>query len=153
MRPIKFRGKRVDTGKWVYGSYHKHIDITPGPLVGRIDDIHVHPLIIKDGFSDWNMPRGMEAIKVIPETVGQFTGLYDCEKKEIYEDDIVHCIDMDGEEYVTTVRYDGYAPVIDVNGRDYDYSVIGWAIDVDIEEVQVIGNIHDNPDLLKGKSL
>lgn len=129
MRTIKFRGKRTDTREWVYGDLKHDKDVSITGLYDRVTIAGYHV----DG-----------------KTVGEFTGLLDENKQDIYEDDIVHCIDMDGEEYVTTVRYDGYAPVIDVNGRDYDYSVIGWAIDVDIEEVQVIGNIHDNPELLKG---
>lgn len=52
-----------------------------------------------------------------------------------------------GEEYTTTVECHCNVFVIDVNDRDYDYSPIGWAIDVDIEEIRVIGNIHDNPEV------
>lgn len=136
MRPIKFRGKRIDTGEWVFGNL---VNVRDG------NTSRYYPCIVisynHDSF-DW--------IEVKPETVGQFTGYLDENKQEVYEDDIVRCIDPDGEEYVTTVRHDGGAFAIDVVSCDYDYSAIGWAIDVDVEEMRVIGNIYDNPELLEG---
>lgn len=130
MRPIKFRGKRVDTGEWIYGDL----------LTSNGTECEI---------SDWDKVD-YSRYDVIPETVGQFTGYLDENKQEVYEDDIVRCIDPDGEEYVTTVRHDGGAFAIDVVSCDYDYSAIGWAIDVDVEEMRVIGNIYDNPELLEG---
>lgn len=65
-RPIKFRGKRIDNGEWVYGFY----------LYGAILDEH---LIWTDN-ENW---------RVDYETVGQFTRLYDRNNVEIFEDDIV----------------------------------------------------------------
>lgn len=130
MRTIKFRGKRVDTGKWIYGDL----------LTFNRTECEI---------SDWNTVD-YSRVDVIPETVGQFTGYFDENKQEIYEDDIIRCVTSDGEEYVSAVRHDGGAFAIDVNCCDYDYSAIGWAIDVDVEEMRVIGNIHDNPELLEG---
>lgn len=130
MRPIKFRGKRVDTDEWIYGDL----------LTSNGTECEI---------SDWDKVD-YSRYDVIPETVGQFTGYLDENKQEVYEDDIVRCIDPDGEEYVTTVRHDGGAFAIDVVSCDYDYSAIGWAIDVDVEEMRVIGNIYDNPELLEG---
>ena len=71
MREIKFRGKRIDNGEWVYGNY---IKVTP------YEDNGGHRICSQDS---WDM------FEVDPETVGQFTDLKDKNGKEIYEGDIL----------------------------------------------------------------
>lgn len=133
-RTIQFRGKAVKcslfpNGEWVDGYYYE--DTIAG----------IPRALIKSGELD---------VIVEPESIGQFTGLLDKNGKEIYEGDIIRYIDSYGDEYITIARYDGGAFIIDVTGCDYDYIAIGWAIDTDVQELWVIGNIHDNHELLEG---
>lgn len=117
-REIRFRGKRVDNGKWVYGG----ISIN-GNIVYIIEKIFIHDVITAE---------------VIPETVGQFTGLKDADDTEIYENDILfdeHCEEM----YV--VGFDEGKFIGSDNTIQFDLC--------DLYESVLIGNIHDDPELLE----
>lgn len=132
-REIKFRGKslinigNIKEGDWVYGgiTYNNDrvwIDI---PYIGEV--------------------------LIYPDTVGQFTGLYDNAKKEIYEGDIVKVNDEIIAEVIWENDYLGYFLYVNEensidsfeNGEQplYDY----WG------SIEVIGNIYDNPELLGGE--
>lgn len=70
---IKFKAKRLDNGKWVYGYFYKENGNT---------------YIIENRQKDSVLNRN-EAVLIDPSTVCQFTGLKDCEGKEVWEGDIV----------------------------------------------------------------
>jgi len=75
------------------------------------------------------------------------TGEKDDYNKEIYEKDILKCRDWAGNEYITTVRFESGAFIVDVSGCDYDEAPIGWALNGDITECEIIGNEYENPEL------
>ena len=144
MREIEFRGKRVDDGEWVYGGYHKHTARQICPIGDSLKDSDIKHLILQSGFADWNMPKPIDCYEVIPETVGQYTGLKDKNGKEIYEGDIVNAwIDLGpgGEKlaiYVVEITPFGCTL------QEWTYECVGFL-------PEVIGNIHDNPELLEGE--
>lgn len=60
---------------WAVGYYVMHLNRTPCPFGDSYREEDVEHLVIRDGFSDWNMPRGMEAVEVLPETLCRCTGM------------------------------------------------------------------------------
>ena len=127
MRKIKFRGKDIETGKWIYGD-----------LIQRIGYM---PSIIYAYEHNGKICYGECAVK--RETVGQFTGLLDKNGKEIYEGDILQEI---GSGKTVLVVYE--APQFCYADNSFGYKFLNLP-----ENYTVIGNIHDNPELLKAETL
>lgn len=123
MREIIFRGKRIDNGKWVYG------DLAHFP-----DKINIDPHEHGQPWRDY---------AVIPETVGQYTGLTDKNGKRIFEGDIVKAYNICGEEEGTGVVYWSELFVA------WHYANNKCMYGDDIASYEVIGNIHNTPKLIK----
>ena len=126
MRTIKFRGVDTMSGDMVYG------DLVQQELADR----NIKTAILQT----------YATYDVKPETVGQYTGLHDCNGKEIYEGDIIRFVDglkmVNGEwvdnEFIYTIEYSEGA-----------FSGV-FGLSKVLDAVEVIGNIHDNPELMKG---
>lgn len=141
-REIKYRGKDVKSKQWIYGTYYKHEKVTLCPMGLTEKDIKENELhlIINGGFSDWNLPAKLNGYEVIPETVGQFTGLTDKNEKDIYEGDIYHQGDKN-ILYVVVWHDNGF---VGKQIRANSYAGLSYWKD----RIEILGNIHDNPELL-----
>ena len=141
MREILFRGKRCDNGEWVQGYYiraehhwHNH---------------GIHKDWITLGASangGWFALHNKYAVK--SETIGQFTGLTDNNGKKIFEGDIIEWF-AQGESERPDFGY------IEYDEQSFAWRVCWQKYDPDFMEgmqqeyISVIGNIHDNPELLE----
>ena len=150
MREILFRGKRVDNGEWISGSILSFDD--GGKVIlsstAKVFKEHGTTTICCN-----------ECYDVYPETVGQYTGLTDKNGVKIFEGDIV-------KEYKTkdkvkgVVKFGEYQSGINKYADDLGFYVEWTTENFLIQELgywcrknmlEVIGNIHDNPELLEGK--
>lgn len=146
-REIKFRGKCERSDEWCYGSLVDY-GYDEMPEIQGFD-------VFREGNDNW------KEIKVIPETVGQFTGLHDKNGKEIYEGDLI----KSPSGLVYTVIFGTWVhdekkefpKIID------KYEHTGWCISLDgntpcelldseVCSGVIAGNVHDNPELLKVNS-
>lgn len=127
MRVIKFRGVKQGTSTWVFGDLKHDKGISSTGLYDRIT---------------------VAGYPVEENTVGQFTGLLDKNGKEIYEGDIIF-ESTDGINTDWKIRYD-------ISLSQYRAENIGDECDdiqlnaVWLDRSEIIGSIHDNPELLKG---
>ncbi|MCK9470175.1 MAG: YopX family protein [Bacilli bacterium] len=139
VREIEFRGKSKRDGKWVYGY-----------LVARGDKSYIISEIeVSGNFRDGIELYAIEWYEVIPETVGQFIRLYDKNNKGIYEGDIL--IDKQGNVgYTLFLQQElGYVVVYKSLDIRLGHRSRGSAYKHDML-IEVIGNIHDNKELLEG---
>jgi len=139
-----YRGKRIDNGEWIEGYYKLH-----GIHLGTIEEV-IYPTISAFG----NYPLSYE---VDPKTVGECTGLRDKNGKLVFEGDVVAFEDVYDD-------YEGYHDNVFVNHGEVKYHPqcgVYFTDRVVVEmddlwcnnesvDAEIIGNIHDNPELLKG---
>nr|DAG57153.1 MAG TPA: YopX protein [Caudoviricetes sp.] len=155
-REILFRGKRLDNGDWVEGYYTELPCGSLGATIFSNDDELVcedtKSYIIKvftkqhTNYSNSNPLQVIECEKyeVIPETVGQFTGLCDKNGNKIFEGDIVK-VTTGLEGYKSTYHSTIHRVTYDV--RNCGVAVFYPFDNSDMVEAEVIGNIYDNPEL------
>ena len=153
MREIKFRAKRIDKDEFAYGDHLTGMGYKKGKH-------YILPLLSHYPYDC----HSLDGYEVIPETIGQYTGLKDKNGKEIYEGDIVEWTffyerlgaNMGVIEDDTIVkgiircRQGGF--VLEVIENDFEdagyYSISALYTDTE-SDVEIIGNIYDNPELIK----
>ena len=153
MREILFRGKRKDNGEWVEGSLILTTSAKEKTYI--VDSCYCYDgCIDEDGYADFDR---LNAFEVIPETAGQYTGLTDKNGKKIFEGDIVHAVYSNGYIGVPDTDYGNLIVGFDdtyYGGACYSMKIVGdtgyriFSAGL-INGVTVIGNTHDNPELLK----
>lgn len=132
MREILFRGKRNDNGEWIIGGYY-HGEVY------NLDEIDIHYIIPCCDLYD----EDLELVEVIPETVGQYTGLKDKNGVRVFEGDIVKALTRYGTEHQYDITY---------RAGTFWFGGWNWIEFLDrFQFPEVIGNVHDNPELLKGE--
>ena len=146
IREVIFRGKRTDSGEWVYGYYTKaryflnkkemHIIFEP--------DVEAFPHCEFTGYEE-----------VLPETVGQYTGLTDKNGVKIFEGDICR-FKRFNDVHIGKIVFNAttasfvmwYQPIVGAYGEKATQKMLLSVCD----DIEVIGNIHDNPELLGGEN-
>jgi len=158
-REIKFRGKSKADGKWVEGAYFD--------LHHNDERKHIHHFIIPDGTPiPKERPIGEIQVEIDLETLGQFTGLFDKNGREIYEGDILRkntFVDNDFTETYLDRDTIGVVRILPSCGTTICNCIV-YETDDPYEEkkmkerikrahvvgkrCEIIGNIHDDPELL-----
>lgn len=138
MREILFRGKRIRGGNWVEGCY----------LTVNEKEIYIQP------------KREVCPYEVDPSTVGQYTGLDDKNGKRIFEGDMIKPFDDEVDKMVVEFHHGQF--LLCLYGERGYMAEDGWEEEGNYgcfeaeplssygDDIEVIGNIHDNPELLKG---
>lgn len=152
MREILFRGKSVNDGRWIYGDLSNYGDYK---TITTLKDFSI-----------------IDSCEVIPETVGQYTGLKDVHCKRVFEGDIVRYCDRlgyqmyqesieDQEAYDNEIYDPGFriGAVVyytddfsgfDLSDHNFDCNGLSELVCSGDYFYEVIGNIWDNPELLEG---
>lgn len=148
IRKIKFRAKGDDEqtkNRWFYGSYYQTDDTTycfEEDYSKHLDNTRHY--ILFDKMTDWGLPNKKMRVLINPETLGQFTGLYDRNGEEIYEGDI-----LKGTFYGYLLERDNEIFAVKWNEKNAGF----LANYFEPSKCEVIGNVFDDDFVLlrKGK--
>lgn len=150
MREILFRGKRTDNGEWVEGYYYK-------AKYCRTDDEFCDYITVPHP-KEYNEPSSHYIVDL--DTVGQYTGLTDKNGKRIFEGDMIKPFDDEIDKMVVEFRIGQF--LLCLYGERGYMAEYGWEESGNYgcfeaeplssygDDIEVIGNIHDNPEPLRG---
>lgn len=152
MREILFKAKAINRDKGYHRTEYKNGDWVYG-LVTRLYDERFENLP-----AEMTDTSGASGIEVDYKTIGQYTSLTDNNKTKIFEGDIVRCHDS-YDEFIAVVEfgnpnsaYNWGFQLKPITKTDFDTDILLW---VEMEEagafIEVIGNVHDNPELIGGE--
>lgn len=146
MREILFRGKWLGNGEWVEGYYCKISETTYAFSEDyEGNPIPVHHYILQEVMTDWGLPNRFNQYEIDPETLCQYTGLKDKNGNRIWENDIVR-IENSMDEGIGNIEFYGGIWYVDGEPSNSLYDIVEY----DDADIEVIGNIFDNPELMEG---
>lgn len=148
MRKIQFRAQCDTTDEWIYGFPLKDADIK------------------NRWYIVFNYASMLDKIIVKPETIGEYSGMKDKKKEPIFEGDILDCINADGKQIRVVCKFgEAKRKLMSALGIVNECSIFGFYLDYkglatypivnnykglhDLEILNIVGNIFDNPELLK----
>ena len=141
MREILFRGKRRDNGDWIYWDMLGHITTHTGKISKYTQKTKYGESYYYYAYQLWN--------RIDHSTIGQYTGLKDKNGKRIFEGDVVvlHGRSLprwyhEGQHVVVEYDGSGFVPLCEYDSDCGDFVIAG--------ECEIIGNVHDNPELMRG---
>ena len=147
-----YKGKRKDNGGWIYGDL----------IIDQYGKYYIHPNVNAFSVNEYNLAKCIQMIEVIPETVGQCTGLKDKNGKLIFEGGVLKGFNYpflsDGEfNYYAVVIWFENSPAFGISTVKNPQSKVrgisdgntDFIYDWNSNDWEVIGNIHDNPELLE----
>lgn len=138
MREILFKGKRKDNGEWVEGSLITSIN-RAWISSEKTDSQRLRS--ISNTNAIWR------SIEIIPDTICQFTGLCDKNGKRIWESDVVWLV-YDGKEHIYQIVWDDSELDFKATNGEENYGT-NYEYLLCCDEIKVIGNIFDQPELLQ----
>ena len=149
MREILFRGKCLDNGEWVCSANIIHLNEDDEYYIPAANSGCTYHLD-----EDGNLVKWEEVMfrRVVPATIGQYTGLTDKNGRKIFEDDIVRLVSLlndhhqKGATRVLQVRFFMGNMCLCLPGLETGTPIYPLCVG---SEIEVIGNIHDNPELLE----
>lgn len=145
MREILFKAKSIQTGEWVEGYYFKMSETNYSFKDDHIcESVSEHHYILQKGTTSWGLPTQAVQIEIVSETLCQFTGLCDKNGNKIWENDILRL--DDGTVLKVSWHHFKASWVISKKGWLYNH-FFGEAVEP--EDIEAIGNIYDNPELLQ----
>ena len=130
MREILFRGKRMDNGDWVYGYY-----------------VHIGPVSCQRAYIIPEYASSLYVNEVDPSSFGQYTGLKDKNGKRIFEGDVAKVLQGKDKDIAYVGFENGAFMLYPKTGNIYERTL--WEYWYNDWDVEVIGNITDNPELLE----
>ena len=138
MREILFRGKRIDNGEWVEGAF----------LNDRDGAFYICPAVSDISYGDGGNRRRIGCwYKVDTSTVGQYTGLLDKNGKRIFDGDIAKVLQGKDKDIAYVGFENGAFMLYPKTGNIYERTL--WSYWYNDWDVEVIGNITDNQELLE----